>query len=89
MKFTPNPACKAVRVLVGGRESHHIKPVVIRMRLPDGTLATINAGNDSVLNPHFEHVYTRDRAITWEAFNDIPTCDTVKGINQLIKWEEV
>ena len=63
--------------------------MVMRVRLTDGTLAMTEAGNASVLAPHFEHVYTRDRAITWEAFNDIPTCNTVKGINQLIKWEEV
>ena len=89
MKFTPIQAYKAVQVLVGGRESHHIKSVVMRMRLPDGTLATIDARNASVLAPHFERVYTRDRLITWEALYVIPTCDTAEGINQLIEWEEV
>ena len=89
MKFTPKQAWKSVRVLVGGRESHHVKPVVMRMRLPNITLVTNDARNASVLAPHFERVYTRDRPITWEALDDIPTRHTVEGINQLIKWEEV
>ena len=89
MKFTPKQAWKAVRVLVGGRESHHLKPVVMRMRLTDGTLATTDSENASILAPHFERIYTRDRPITWEALDDIPICDTVEGINESIKWEEV
>ena len=72
---------------MGGRESHHVKPVVMWMRLPDGTLATTDAGNASVLTPHFERVYTRDRPITWEALDENPTRETVEVINQLIKWE--
>ena len=59
------------------------------MRLPNGTLATTDAENASILAPHFERIYTRDRPITWEALDDIPTRDTVEGINQLIEWEEV
>ena len=89
INFIPKQAWKAVQVLVGGRESHHVKPVVMRMRLPDGTLATTDAGNSSVLAPNLERVYTRDRPITWEALDDIPTRDTFKGINHLIEWEEV
>ena len=89
MKFTPKQAWKAVQVLVGGRKIHHVKPVVMRMRLPDGTLAMTDAKNASVLAPNFERIYTRDRPITWDALEKIPTCDTVEGINQLIEWEEV
>ena len=58
MKLTPKQAWKAVWVLVGGRESHHVKPVVMQMRLPDGTLATTDAESASILAPHFEHIYT-------------------------------
>ena len=61
----------------------------MRMRLPDGTLATTDAENASILAPQFERIYTRDRPITWEALDGIPTCDTVEGINESIKWEEV
>ena len=85
MKFTPKQAWKSVRVLVGGRESHNIKPVVMQMILPDGTLSTTDAGNVSVLDPHFERIYTRDRPTTWESLNDIITRNTVEGINQLIE----
>ena len=88
MKFTPKQAWEAVWVLVVGREYHHVKPVVMRMRSPDGTLAKTDAKNASILAPHFEHIYTRDRPITWEALDNIPTRDTVEGINESIKWEE-
>ena len=30
MRFTPKQAWKGVKILVGGKESHHIKPVVMR-----------------------------------------------------------
>ena len=80
MKFTPKQAWKAVLVLVCGREIHYLKPVVIRTRLPDGTLAMTDAKNASILDPHFERIYTRDRPITWEALDDTPTRDTVEGI---------
>ena len=89
MRFTPKQAWKEVRVLVGGRESHHIKPVVMRMRLPNGTLATTDTGNASVLAPHFDRVYTADRPVTWEVLSDIEPRDTVKGINGPIEWEEL
>ena len=59
------------------------------MRLPDGSLATTDAGNASVLAPHFERVYTTARPITWDVLVDIKLRDTVEGINQPIEWEEV
>ena len=68
---------------------HHVKPVVMRMRLTDGTLATTDAENASIIAPHFERIYKGDRHITWEALDNIPTRDTVEGINESIKWEEV
>ena len=32
MRFTPKEAWKGVKILVGGKESHHIKPVVVLCR---------------------------------------------------------
>ena len=61
----------------------------MRMRLQNGTLATTDSKNASILAPHFEHIYRLDRPITWEALNDIPTRNTVEGINESIKWEEL
>ena len=89
MRFTPKQAWKAVRVLVGGRESHHVKPVVMRMRLPNGTLASTDAENASVLAPHFEKVYTADRPVTWDVISDIEPRATVDGINGPIGWDEL
>ena len=64
----------------GGKENYHVKPVVMHMRLPDGTIATTDAGNISVLAPHFECVYTADRPITWEALDNTNPRDTAEGI---------
>ena len=53
----------------------------MRVRLPDDTLATTDAGNASVLAPHFERVYTTDRPVAWEVIDDIAPRDTMEGIN--------
>ena len=42
MIFIPKEAWKGVKILFGRKESHHIKPVVMRFRLPNGKLASTN-----------------------------------------------
>ena len=54
----------------------------MRMILPDGTLAMTDAKNASILTPHFEDIYTRDRPIKWEALDDITTRGIVEGTNE-------
>ena len=61
----------------------------MRMRLPNGTLASIDAENASVLAPHFEKVYTADRPVTWDVISDIEPRATVDGINGPIGWDEL
>ena len=45
MKFTPKDSWKVLKILVGDKESRHKNPVVMRMRLPNGKLATTNTEN--------------------------------------------
>ena len=52
MWFTQKDAWKGVKILVGGKESHHIKPVVMRLRLPTGKLTSTDKQNASVMGPH-------------------------------------
>ena len=58
VRFTPKGAWKGVKILVGGKESNHIKPFVMRLRLPDGTLASTDEHNASVMGPYFKAVYS-------------------------------
>ena len=87
MKLTPKDAWKAVKILVGGKESHHNNPVVMQMRLPNGKLATTNAKNVSILAPHFERVYNAHRPIAWDALINIHQIDILLQIDEPIEWD--
>ena len=58
MNFSPKQAWKTVKILVGGKESHHVKPVVMHVRLPNGNLDTTDAENALILAPYLKRVYT-------------------------------
>ena len=60
----------------------------MRMRLPNGKLATTDAKNASILAPHFERVYTAHRPITWDVINDIHQRDILFKIDEPIEWDE-
>ena len=87
MRFTPKEAWKGVKILVGGKESHHIKPVVMRLLLPNGKLASTDEQNASVMGPDLSKVYSNHRPVTWEVTNDIKQRDTVPNIDHSIQWE--
>ena len=89
MRFTPKEARKGVKILVGGKKSHLIKPVVMRLRLPNGELASTNKQNVSVMGPHLSKVHSNHRPVTWEVTDDIEQRDTVPDIDHSIKWEEI
>ena len=61
----------------------------MRLRLPNGNLATTNAENALILAPHLERVYTNHRPVNWPALDDIKQRDTVEGIDHPIEWEEI
>ena len=56
MRFTPKDAWRSVKILAGGLTSHHEMPTVMRLRLPNGDLATNDAENASVMVPHLARV---------------------------------
>ena len=87
MRFTPKDALKEVNILVGGKESHYIKPVVMRLNLPNSNLASIDEQNTSVMTPHFEKAYTNHQPVTWEVTNDIDHRDNVLDIDHTIEWK--
>ena len=57
MRFTPQNAWESVKILASGMMSHHEQPTVMRLRVPNGKLATNDAKNTSVMGPHLEKVY--------------------------------
>ena len=65
IRFTPKEAWKRVKILVGGKESHHIKPVAMRLCSPNGKLASTDKQNPSVMGPHLSKVYSNHRPVTW------------------------
>ena len=71
MRFNPKESWESVRVLSGGDTSHHASPTVIRMRLPNGKLATTDAEKASVLGPHFHRVLNNHRPIYWPVLDKI------------------
>ena len=71
-------------MLVGGKESHHIKLVVMRLRLPNGELASTDEQNTSVMVPHLSKVYSDHRPVTWEVTDNIEQRDTVPDIDHPI-----
>ena len=57
MSFTPKDAGECVNILAGGMTSHHEKPIVMRLKLTNGELATTDTENTSVMGPHLEKFY--------------------------------
>ena len=87
--FTPKEAWKGVKILFGGKESHHIKPVVMRLRLPNDELVSTNEQNASGMGTHLSKVFSNHRPVIWEVTDDIKQQDTVPDIDHSIKWEEI
>ena len=63
MRFNPKEAWESVHVLSGGDTSQHASTTVMRMRLPNGELATTDTENTSVFGPHFHRVFNNHRII--------------------------
>ena len=89
MRFTHKDSWKGVKILVGGKESHHIKPVVMRLRLPNGELASTNEKNAYVMGPHLSKVYLNHNPVIWEVIDNIEKRDTVPDIDHPIELEEI
>ena len=89
MHFTPKTAWESVKVLAGGKTSHHKAPTVMRLKLPSGKLATTDAENVSIMGPHLEKVFTNHRPIDWPVLLGIDQRSTLLELDANISWEEL
>ena len=89
MRFNPKLAWESVKVLAGGEESHRKAPTVMRLKLPSAKLATTDAENASIMDPHFEKVYTNHREIDWPVLLGIEQRSTLWELDASISWEEL
>ena len=53
MRFNPKEEWKSSKLLSGGEASYHKKSTIMSIQLPDGNTTITDAGNVSVLGPHF------------------------------------
>ena len=81
MRFNPKEAWESVCVLSVGDTSHHASPTGMRMRLPNGELATTDAENASVFGPHFHRFFNNHRLVYW------PVLDKIKQREVMDKLE--
>jgi len=56
---------------------------------PNGTLASTDEGNASVMDPHVANVYSNHRLVDWNIILGIDKRDTVPGIDHPIEWDEI
>ena len=87
MLFTPKDVWESVKVLAGGMTSQYEKPTVMRLKLTNGELATVDAENASVMGPHLEKVYRNHRPFDWTFLNKIPQRHLMPELDTLISWE--
>ena len=66
-------AWTAISWLKTGLTGHHSTPRTVRLKKPDGTIATLDEYIVEVFKPHFHKVFNRQPKIHW------PTLDLIKG----------
>ena len=59
------------------------------MLLPDGTTATIDAENSSVLGPKFAKVFFSNLPVEWSELYELKQRDGMQEIYQPISWDEL
>ena len=89
MSFNPKAAWESVKILTGGTNSHNAKPIVMRMSLPTGKLATTDKENGEVLGPHFKKVFNKHQPIEWNVIDEIIQRQTMHELNEPITWAEL
>ena len=89
MRFDPKEAWRSVKILAGGLTSHHEKLTVMRMRLPNGDLATTDAKNASVLGPHFARVFQAKRPVDFTVLRGILQRLLIPELDRPISWAEI
>ena len=58
----------------------------MRMRLPNGGLATTDAENAFVFGPHFHRVFNNHRLIGWPVLEKIKKIEAMEELDQPISW---
>jgi hypothetical protein len=58
----PKRAWDVIREIQEGLQGHHRSPQIMKMELPDGSLATNDEQNANVFEPHLTKVFNRDDA---------------------------
>ena len=69
--------------------SHHEKPTVMRLRLPNSDLATTNAKNASVMGPHLAKVYQAHRPVDFSVLRDLLQRPTILELDAPIPCAEL
>ena len=67
---------------------HNVLPSIMRMRLPNGELATTDAENASVFGPNFDRVFNNHRLIAWFVLNKIKQTDVMEELDPPISWND-
>ena len=91
MKLTPKEAWQAVRDLQSGLTGHHIKPTIMKFKLPNGDLSKHDEEHMSVLQPHFAKVFNNHQKIDWRVLDEIrqhPLHTEIDGNLTYLKFSE-
>ena len=89
MRFIPKDAWASVKILAGGRTSHHEKPTVMRLKLTNGKLATTDAENMSVMVPQLKKVYRNHQPVDWSVLYELPQQHLMLELDTPISWKEL
>ena len=84
MYFNPQESWKCLCVLSGGGTIHHASPAVMRMRLPNGELATADAENASVFGRHFHRIFNNHIPIYWPVLEKIKQIEVMDELYEAI-----
>ena len=61
----------------------------MRMRLPNGELATTDAENTYIFGPHFHRVFNNHIPIDWYVLDKINQREVMDELDQPISWDEI
>ena len=89
MCLNTEEAWKSDKILYGGETSRYKNLTIMRMRLPDGSNATTDAENSTVLAPHFAKVFCANRPIDWSELEEAIQIDVMQEIDQPVSWDKL
>ena len=84
----PAQAWKASQHIIARDSCHHNKPVTMKMKMEDGSLATNDKQNAEVFTKHLQGVYNATRPRFALAAETIRQREELKEIGEAITWKE-